>query len=273
MKFKLQQLAGALALTALFTACNNDDNASAIVEGTTGDAEFFFDNGVAGDALTLGSTYTNSNGEWLTIDRLNYIVSNFVLVDENGNEFNYPKNDSYFIIDEEKGMLTAHLENIPAGNYKQVKLGIGVDRERYLQGETAQQSFWDLATAHDMTWTWSTGYKFILFEGRYKTSVNGVSKDFKVHQGSTSAVNNYRNVTLNLPSTARVRPGEMPNIHIKTNVNVLLDGTNKIKLEDNLNQAGTAADLMGGPNLIKIADNSTQLFSVDHVHNGSTGGH
>ena len=90
-----------------------------------------------------------------------------------------------------------------------------------------------------------------------------------VRQGSNTATDNYREVTLNLPTTARVRQGDMPNIHLKGDINVVLDGVNKIKLSENLNQAGTAASIMGGENLIKIAENTQSLFVVDHVHNGS----
>ena len=269
MKFSIKNTFALLAATALFVSCSGDDNADSIIDGTTGDVELYFDNGVAGDALILGSTYTNSNNEKLTINRFNYIVSNFVLVKEDGTEYVYPKEESYFVISQEAELLTVHLENIPAGDYKQVKFGIGVDQQRYLQGETAQQSFWDLAAQHNLTWTWSTGYRFINFEGTFTSDSSPEEKIFQVHQGSNTATDNYREVTLNLPTTARVRQGDMPNIHLKGDINVVLDGVNKIKLSENLNQAGTAASIMGGENLIKIAENTQSLFVVDHVHNGS----
>jgi len=262
-----------MAATVLFLSCSNDDNASGVTPDTFGDVEVFFDNGVAGDALTLGTTYTNSNGEKLTINRFNYIVSNFVLIKEDGTEYIYSKEDSYFIISQEAGMFTAHLEGIPAGDYKKVRFGIGVDQQRYLQGETAQQSFWDLAAANEMTWTWSTGYRFINFEGTFNTVASPQDKIFQVHQGSNTATDNYREVTLNLPTTARVRQGEVPSIHVKADANVILDGRQKIKLSDNLNQAGTGAAIMGGQNLITIAANTLDMFLVDHVHNGGTGHH
>lgn len=261
----------ALAMSLLFISCNNDDDTVAV--GGSGKAELYFDNGFAGDEFILGVAYTNSNNETLKINKLTYIISNVVFIDADGNEVAYPKENSYFIISETvAGMQTVHLENVPAGDYKKVRFGLGVDRQRYLQGETAQQSFWDLAMAHDMTWTWSTGYKFINMEGTFAVTPGGEEKVFQVHQGSTSAVDNYREVTLDLPVTARVREGQMPSIHIKTDCNVLLDGAVKIKLQDNLNLAGNAAGIMGGQNLVDIADNSRAMFIADHVHNGS-GGH
>lgn len=269
MKSYIKNIAVCIAFTLFLTSCSSDDD-SKPVEGTFGEVELFFDNGVSGDALTLGNSYTNSNGETLKLQRFNYIVSNFVLIKEDGSQFTYPKDDSYFIISEEAGTFTVHLENVPVGDYKKIKFGIGVDQQRYLQGETAQQSFWDLAAANNMTWTWSTGYRFINFEGTFTASGgDGVSRNFMVHQGSNTATDNYREVTLNLPTTARVRTGEMPNIHLKSDANVILDGDNKIALRLNMNPAGTAASIMGGENLISIAENTKKMFTVDHVHNGA----
>ncbi len=268
MKSIIKNTIAIMALTTLFVSCSSDDNTSP-VEGTVGEVELFFDNGWAGDALTLGNTYTNGNSESLTVNRLNYIVSNFVLIKEDSSEFVYPKEESYFIISEEAGLLTVHFENVPAGDYKQVKFGIGVDQQRYLQGESAQQSFWDLAAQHNLTWTWSTGYRFINFEGTFTSPAIEGEKVFQIHQGSNTATDNYREITLNFPTTVRVREDEMPNIHLKGDINVMLDGINKIKLSENLNTAGTAASIMGGENLIKIAENTLLMFVVDHVHNGS----
>ncbi|RZK10091.1 MAG: hypothetical protein EOO46_11820 [Flavobacterium sp.] len=276
-----------IALATFITSCSNDDDSAKASEGTFGDVELFFDNGVNGDALVLGSSYTNSNGEILTIDRFNYIVSNIALVKEDGTEFTYPKNESYFIISEETDALTIHLENVPAGDYKQIKFGIGVDQQRYLEGETAQQEFWNLASTNNMVWTWSTGYRFINFEGTFNPANHahrheepgtpepgqGGMYNFQIHQGSNSSTDNYRQITLNLPTTARVRNNEMPNIHLIADANVIADGVNKIILHDNLNTAGTNASIMGGENLIKIATNTLNMFKVDHVHNGAESHH
>jgi len=273
MKITILRFIAFITLSSFITSCSSDDDSATINEGTFGDVELFFDNGFNGDALTLGSSYTNSNGETMTIERLNYIVSNLALIREDGTAFTYPKNESYFIISEETNALTVHLENIPAGDYKQIKFGIGVDQQRYLEGETAQQEFWNLASTNNMVWTWSTGYRFINFEGTFTSSHNANPLNYQIHQGSNSSTDNYREVTLNLPTTARVRENETPNIHFIADVNVIADGVNKIVLHDNLNTAGTNASIMGGENLIKIATNTLNMFKVDHVHNGAGSHH
>lgn len=269
MKFNFKHIIAALAAVTLFIACNDDDNGNPVVAGKTGEAEIFFDNGISGNEFVLGIPYSNSNGEALTFSRLNYIISNVVLIDANGNEFVYPKGESYFIINQETGHFTVHLHQVPEGDYKHVRFGIGVDPERYLEGQDAQEDFWTLAIANNMAAIWQDGYRYINMEGTFTSAATTGAIPFSVYQMSSISPYNYREVTLTLPTTARVRQGEAPSIHIKTDVNVLLDGTNKIHLNDYLNDEGTHSLLSSGPSLLQLALNTTQMFVVDHVHNGS----
>lgn len=269
MKNILKYTAIILAFAIVLVSCNREENPS--LEGN-GNMELYFDNGVNGDKLILGSSYKNSNGENLTINRLNYIISNIVLYKADGTSYIYPKTKSYFIISEEANLKNIVLENIPAGDYTKVKFGLGVDRQRYLEGETAQQEFWNYASEHHMVWTWSTGYRFINFEGTFNAE-NQPDANFKIHQGSNSSTDNYREITLNFPNSARVRQGQKPSVHIVADANVIADGVHKIMLKNNLNPAGTTASIMGGENLIKIAENTLKMFKIDHIHNGSGNHH
>lgn len=268
MKFQLKNTIAILAFASIFVSCSSDDNASENLSGN-GEMQLYFDNSLNQDDLILGvSTHTNSNGETLKVNKFNYILSNFVLIDENGSEVVYPKESSYFIINEETNQTTIHLENIPAGNYKKIKFGLGVDAQRYLQGETAQQSFWDEAVDNDLTWTWSTGYKFINFEGTFTSPNLTGEKTFQIHQGSNTSTDNYREFIIDFPNTARVRTTESPSVHFIVDANKILDGNAKLKLSEAMNTAGTGATIMMGAKLISIAGNTTSMFTVDHVHAG-----
>jgi hypothetical protein len=261
----------ALLMTSfLVFSCSSDDEAE-VISGN-GDIELFFDNAVNGDALILGNSYTNSNGETLKINRFNYIVSNFVLVKEDNTEVVYPKNDSYFIISHEANLNEIVLENIPAGNYKAIKFGIGIDQERFNAGQAAQQAFWDQAAAHFLTWSWSVGYKNINFEGTFTSPTVDGERDFKVHMGSHGTVlDNYREVSINFPSVARVRTTETPSVHFIADANSILDGASKLKLGDAINNAGWAQIMVNAEKAPIIANNAQAgMFEVDHVHNGAT---
>jgi len=256
-----------LAVSILVSCNSNDDS---IVTNEKGNVQLFFDHTFNGDKLLLNTSfYTNSNNESLQISRFSYIISNIRLINDKGEIFTYPKNESYFIIDNGANQLTIDLENVPAANYTSITFGIGVDQEKYLTGENDQQEFWDLAAQHEMTWAWITGYKFINMEGVFRSNEVEGTPNFSVHVGSHgTALDNYKEITLSLPNTARVRENMKPSIHFLVDANKILDGINKIKLSENLNPAGTTASIMVNANLSpKIHQNATEMFTVDHVHN------
>ena len=95
-----------LAIIALlFASCNTDEDAnrnSELGNPTFGNVTFTFANEVDGEPLQLGSTtYVNSNNETYSVSDLKYIISNIVLINDNGLDYVVPEEDSYFIIDQQ----------------------------------------------------------------------------------------------------------------------------------------------------------------------------
>ena len=268
MKYQFKTILLALSALLIFS-CSEDDSFDSSEKGSI---NLFYDNSVNGDDLLLNTTgYKNSNNETLKISRFNYIVSNFVLTDDKGNNFTYPSADSYFIISEENNQLNVALTNIPAGNYTQITFGVGVPMERFLEGEEAQQEFWDYAKTFNMTWAWLVGYKFINFEGTYTAEGIEGSKNFKIHLGSLGdSQDNYREVTLDFPNTARVRANTTPEIHLVADANKILDGQSKIELAPLVNAGGTSQIMVDAARSPTVADNAIGMFTVDHIHSSAT---
>ncbi|SFC62528.1 hypothetical protein SAMN04487907_10698 [Zunongwangia mangrovi] len=252
-----------ILLAISLTACSSDDDAVNNLGGEN-NVRIEFDAGVDGDALLLGAaSYTNSNGESLTIDRFNYIVSNFVLIDAEGTEFTYPKDDSYFVISEENELTEVLLENIPAGEYVALRFGVGVDQEKYQQGAEGQGDFLQIAEENEMMWSWQAGYKFLNFEGTFTSESITEPTIFQIHMGSHgSSLDNYREVTLQLPTDALVSEDLSPVVHMAVDANQILDGQYKIELSE---AAVVMIDEVKSP---QISENVSGMFRVDHVHNG-----
>ena len=252
-----------LSLVITLSSCSSDDDATQELSGEN-NLTIEFDNSVNGDDLLLGtSTYTNSNSETLTINRFNYIVSNFVLIDAEGNEYVYPKDDSYFVVSEEEAMNEVVLENIPAGDYVAMRFGVGVDQEKYLQGAAGQGDFLQIAEETNMMWSWQAGYKFLNFEGTFTSPTVTDATNFQIHMGSHgSSLDNYKEVTVELPTTALVSNSLSPIVHFAVDANEILDGSTKILLSE---KAVVMIDEVKSP---QIAVNATGMFRVDHVHNG-----
>lgn len=242
-----------------FTSCSNDDENESITG--EGNLKLEFDN-VYGDAnFAFNTPYTNSNGEVIKASNAIYIVSNIVLTKEDGSTYTVPKNKSYFFVNEANAASTIiNLPNIPAGNYTQVKYGIGVDKAQFDMGSSGQGTMWADAQALGMTWSWAAGYKFVKFEGTVSSSTHS-DANYRVHTGKTGDVYNYAEVTLNFPDKALVRTTITPQVHILANLKKIVDGTTKINFEE-------ALDVMGGIKVQNImANNVPTMFSIDHVHN------
>ncbi len=263
----LYQLSFALFLSVFASSCSNDDDASELTGNGTVKIEF--DNSVAGDDLLLNtSSYTNSQNETLTINRLTYIVSNFRLTDENGTVFTYPKDESYFIVNEETGKTEVTLTNVPAGRYTSITFGIGVDQEKYLQGAEGQGSLLTEAENTNMMWSWQAGYKFLNFEGTFTSETVTEATSFMIHMGSHgSSLDNYKETSLSLDTEALVSSDMNPIIHLVVNAGNILDGENKISLTEQ------AVIMVSEEKSPKIAVNTSKMFAVDHVHNGSGESH
>ncbi|PHQ29889.1 MbnP family protein [Leeuwenhoekiella nanhaiensis] len=252
-----------LTTSIILASCSSDDDAIQNLSGEN-NLTIEFDNSFNGDDLLLGtSTYVNGNNETLTINRFNYIVSNFVLIDAEGNEYTYPKDAGYFVISEEEEMTEVMLQNITAGEYVSVRFGVGVDREKYLQGAAGQGDFLQVAEETNMMWSWQAGYKFLNFEGSFTSPTVSTATDFKIHMGSHgSSLDNYKEVTVNFPTAALVSDALSPVVHFEVDANKILDGNTKILLSE---KAVVMVDEVKSP---QIAVNTTGMFRVDHVHNG-----
>lgn len=268
MKFQLKNIVAMMAMALAFVSCSNDDENPANNITGTGKLNVEYDNVFGSADLILNSqANVTSQGETLNVSDVKYIISNIVLTKEDGSTFIYPKAQCYFIVSEaNEASRVLKLENIPAGNYTKIKFGIGVDEAQYNAGQTVQGDFFAHAQDEDMAWSWSAGYKHLLFEGVFTSSTVTTSTQFMIHTGKSGADYNYKEVTLNFPDKALVRTNITPDVHIFADVAKIIDGTNKIKLSDN-NMGGMGAMIMSGSNLALITANLSNMFTVNHVHN------
>lgn len=245
------------------TSCSGDDE-QMLAEG---DIALKFDNIVAGSDLIIdNAAYINSSNNNYKVQQFKYIISNVVLIDTDGNEFALPKAKSMFIIDEADANAASEiwkmLNTIDAKDYRSIKFGIGVDQEQYLLGAEGQGDFLDLASQKGMMWGWQAGYKFLRIDGLYTSENIPTETQFAIHMGSHgSSLDNYKEISLDFPSTLRVRNGNIPEIHILCDLSKLFDGEYVFDLEE---KDQIHVDAERAP---KLASNFSKAFSVHHIHN------
>lgn len=265
-----------IAITA--TSCQKDDENKNELTGKN-TVSFDFDTGFNGQAMVLGQEYT-LNGEKLKISAFDYIVGNFVLVKDDGTEYTYPKEKSFFIISEggkkfnkatkeDKNMPKINavkLQDVPAGKYTKVKFGIGIDEDTYKGGKQFANKLWERAEAYSLVWSWATGYKFSVLEGAVK--IGEENKNFKYHvaaaanEGAYKAGKElYKTITLNLDQAFVVSKDKSPQLHLRVDASKMLNGDSKIEV--------SKTPVLMGPKTKDIAKNSESMFTFDHVHYNS----
>ncbi len=254
------------------TSCRTSDDDSSSEEN--GNLQIKFENGFdnLGDIVLNQTTQTSSSGQKHQFSNIKYVISNISLIDENGNEFKYNENNpdkGAFIIDQADavaGIVYVNLNEVPKNNYKKVKFGLGISQNAYLLGQDGQAEFWNKAKQKGMSWSWAAGYVFVKLEGKYGS--NSPDTEFMNHTGNMGNVTAngtpdlYREITLNLPTTARVTGQITPSIHILADFNQYLSGETLLALN-------TTNDMMMGSSqhLVDVTNNLTKMFKVDHVHN------
>ncbi|WP_028296963.1 MbnP family protein [Olivibacter sitiensis] len=241
---------------------------------------------VLGDATSSTATVnTSADGQLHHFSELKYVISNIRLIKADGSEIPYNINDldnGATVVDHSKPQTLDYiLSNIPAGEYRQLKFGLGVRPELNTLDEARFPDFYAKAGANDtqMHWEWGTGYRFTKIEGFYDTD----NKQLSIHTGSTvegtngepdtytQGVDAYRDITLTLPDNAVVG-SNAPKITIKADFDKLLSGkTNTITLgEGNATPSTHAAvnmvlfvDNLGGDGSSDISG----MFSTGSVEN------
>ena len=99
-----------------------------------------------------------------------------------------------------------------------------------------QGEFLETADEAGMLWSWATGFKFIRMDGSFSSS-SITNDDLNVHMGSVgTSLDNYRAVSLSFPNTVLVRTETQPEIHIKSDISKVFDGSTSVNLMDGYNQ-------------------------------------
>ncbi|GAA4778165.1 hypothetical protein GCM10023231_00810 [Olivibacter ginsenosidimutans] len=273
---------------ALMSCSKSDDNPVA------NDITLHFNNTfknttiILGDATSSKATVnTSAEGQVHHFSELKYVISNIRLIKADGSEFPYNVNDldkGATVVDQSKSQtLDFLLTNIPVGDYKQLKFGLGVKEELNNLDQVKFPAFYAAAGANDteMMWEWGSGYRFTKLEGFYDSD----NKELSIHTGSTVAgsadvptqgVDAYRDITLDLSTHAMVG-SHAPKITINADFDKLLSGkTNTITLStgDGMNDNATP-NIHTADQMVKFVDNLggngssdlTGMFAIGSVEN------
>jgi hypothetical protein len=275
MTFKSFHFVAALSVVALFGACKKDD-VSEYAE--TGSLTIEFDNQAGDESLIMGKNYVTAAGDTVKFSTFDYIVSNFILIKEDGSEYVVPKNESYFIVrHDQEASHSITLNNIPGAAYKAVRYTIGVDSLMSTTPAEQRPTALDpITNANGMYWTWNSGYIFVKVEGiSPQAPVNEYTMERTVmyHVGGYGG-NDPANPTMNNLKTVLIeKSGELaqvgklengkgiePEIHVFTDILEVFKNPTAFKVADN-------PVVHWGAFHETLSKNYQDMFKIDHIHN------
>lgn len=169
------RLLGALLLVLSLWACKPEPGPEP--EPTpTSKFELNFTMEWAGQAAYLGQAYRNpQNSDSVVLDALKFYVSNVRLVKHDGSELPVSDIHLYNFLNNSSVGKTTHLlgeglrVDVPLGHYLGVRYNIGLTDAQNATDPTTVPSSSLLSDFQGMFWSWNSGYRFFLLEGRQDT--------------------------------------------------------------------------------------------------------
>ena len=205
---------------------------------------------LGGEPFAYNTSTQSSMGYGFNVTRLQYYVSEIKLVHDGGLVTSIT--DLYLLVD--PALDTAfELGSFPISNLEKIQFSIGVDNAHNHLDPTSYASNHPLSPKNPtMHWGWTSGYRFIAFEGYAGADTNAIINNYQIH---TVGDANYRTIILDVN-------GELNNdnmtVHIQADYEHLLDAINASG--GLISHASTGASK-------KIADNTSIVFSAP----GTTG--
>ncbi len=231
-------------ISLFFASCDKDDDSVEEVKSVV----FRFDHVFADRDFLLDSIYSIPSEYEVSIEKFKYYLSNFKIGFNGGKEFLIP--ESYYLVKLQRGssMYEVRVDSIPDKEIKRLTFSIGVDEEK---NHTIDHSG-DLDPVNDMVWTWNTGYKFLLMEGRL--FLDGVEKALVYHIGEDK---NFKTLSFDILEQNSDN-SDFDVIEFEVDLNKIFDGKHVLDLGNN-------SSVISGDEAGKISENYKDMFSVNHL--------
>lgn len=237
-----------IAATALTSCSKNDDKA------TETNLIIQLSHHVSGNALILNnSNYTNAFGNVYTVSRLQYFISDFRLVDTDGNTILI---DTAYYVDatNEQSLILKPNTKIPLATYNEVQFVFGLNEAKNTNGAFPNPP------ENNMEWPipLGGGYHYMKLEG--KVVAGDSQNNFQAHTGPTNGNQNYISLSFdNLMLKAAASEDLV--INIEMDINKWWETPHQLNLNE-------ITMVMGNqPVQEQLKANGQQVFNVKQLSN------
>jgi hypothetical protein len=151
------------------------------------------------EVLEAGKVYHNVSNYRVNVTELKLYLAHVHAVRDNG-EIQNLTDIAFFDLTNGSASLT--LSNVPPGNYTGLGFGIGVPQEMNSPANPGfniaiYDSNHPLSVTNNMYWTWATGYRFVIFDGRYDVDAESDDPLINGYSFHTGMDESYREVHFN----------------------------------------------------------------------------
>lgn len=229
----------AIGATIFISACTKPDDVKPVGPAPTGTVEVYVTPMVGSNPFVINQEFLTPAGEQLTISDFRFFISQIGLARLSSQEVPaqpFPGDSSQagiYLVDFRRANHHApgmdHVHNTCAlrfkadtGSYADLRFEVSVPRA-YNQAEISTNPF-PVNANTGMYWTWNSGFKFLVINGRTPLSTTPVH--LSIGQNSRAMTYSFRSMTL-AASRPRivVREGQVTKIYLTYDLNTLLTNT------------------------------------------------
>jgi hypothetical protein len=211
--------------------------------------------------------YANPFGENISIELLQYFITNMAFEREDGSFYIVPQDSSYFLIKEsDPASKRIHL-SIPEGKYRSIRFLLGIDSLRNTMPLANRKGVLDPAAYkgdENMYWGWNTGYIFFKMEGQSDSAQlnKAGTRKYMYHIGlyggmNTPTINNIKQIDLALSDKPSVKVKNNKPLVVEINADIMqaFTGAGDLKIAEH-------TVVMVSPFSAVIANNYAKMFKV-----------
>ena len=240
MRFLRKYLILVFACTTLFYACEDDG---------TYDVDVNFKLSNNGESVELNETVTLSTGESVQFTRADFYVSELTFTGDGEGIA-----DSIFLFKLTESDVETTKVN--AGKYSALSFGLGMQESwNAIDPATFPNKHPMGLDNSSMYWTWNTGYRFFVLEGKSDLDADGTFENVFVYHIGTNPF--FRNVIV--PGTFDIGEKESNTINLAMDIETLFRSTNDIDLEteNSSHSTGDGVDVAD-----RLVENITLAFET-----------
>ncbi|MCB9235992.1 MAG: hypothetical protein H6581_30375 [Bacteroidia bacterium] len=139
---------------------------------------------VAGQDIAMNQSFNDQAGGRMKFDQFKFYLSRLELIQEDNSGYPLQLVDLLDFSSAPSYSVTFH--NIPAGNYKGLRFGLGLDDSLNALDPSTFGSSHPLSSLTNMYWSWSSKYIFVKLDGYGDSDLSGSFTTFIYHTGLDS---------------------------------------------------------------------------------------